>query len=185
MLGQEHAEAGGDRAVLMAAAAGRADAVRTLIDRAGPVVYGFVFARVGGDAEAAEDLLQETFAEAVASAATYRGDAALETWMCAIARRRVARYYEQERRRAIARAALVVVDDEVPEPAERASERDQVLRALGALPPLHRQVLVWKYLDELSVEEIATELARPRVQVQSLLQRARAGLRRQLEAADG
>jgi len=42
-------------------------------------------------------------------------------------------------------------------------------------------VLVLKYLDDLSVGEIATELGRSPVQVQSLLQRARDGLRRVLE----
>ena len=42
-----------------------------------------------------------------------------------------------------------------------------------------------KYLDDRSVEEIAIELGRTRVQVQSLLQRARAGLRHQLGEDDG
>jgi RNA polymerase sigma factor (sigma-70 family) len=63
--------------------------------------------------------------------------------------------------------------------------RDEVTRALGNLPPLHRQVLVLKYLDDRSVEEIAEELGRSRVQVQSMLQRARAGLRHELGEDDG
>jgi DNA-directed RNA polymerase specialized sigma24 family protein len=51
---------------------------------------------------------------------------------------------------------------------------------------LHRQVLVRKYLDDWSVADIAADLGRTAVQVQSLLQRARDGLRRELEdAADG
>ena len=49
----------------------------------------------------------------------------------------------------------------------------------------HRQVLVMKYLDELSVSQIADEMGRSPVQVQSLLQRARDGLRRALEGTDG
>jgi DNA-directed RNA polymerase specialized sigma24 family protein len=57
-----------------------------------------------------------------------------------------------------------------------------MIRALGKLPALHRHVLVLKYLDDRSVADIAAELKRPVVQVQSLLQRARTGLRRQLEA---
>jgi DNA-directed RNA polymerase specialized sigma24 family protein len=42
-----------------------------------------------------------------------------------------------------------------------------------------------KYLDDLSVQEIAEQLGRPVVQVQSLLQRGREGLRRQLGGSDG
>lgn len=166
--------------LLAGAAAGAPEAVRALLDRAGPVVYGFVYARVGGNEDVAADLVQETFIEAVRSGHTFRGEAALTTWLCAIARRRIARWYEAERREAVARSGLMAVGEE----PDRVEQRDEVIRALGRLSPLHRQVLVLKYLDGRSVEEIAAELGRSRVQVQSLLQRARDGLRRALEAPD-
>jgi RNA polymerase sigma-70 factor (ECF subfamily) len=164
---------------LLRAAAGEREAVRRLLDEAGPIVYGFVFARVGGNAGTAEDVVQETFVEAVRSASGFRGEAALTTWLCTIARRRLARHYEGERRQEVARSSLsLVAADALPVTVE---DRDTLVRALGALPALHRQVLVLKYLDDRSVGEIADELGRSRVQVQSLLQRARDGLRRQLE----
>jgi RNA polymerase sigma-70 factor (ECF subfamily) len=78
-------------------------------------------------------------------------------------------------------AAVPELPNDVDGDVER---RDEVTRALGALSPLHRQVLVLKYLDERSVEEIAAELGRSRVQVQSLLQRARVGLREELDGPD-
>lgn len=170
-------------ALLLAAAAGEPAAVRELLDTVGPVVYGFVYARVGGDEAAAEDVVQETFVEAIRSAPTYRGDAALASWCCAIARRRLARHYEAERRAAVARSGLRAVPEAAP--AERVEERDEVVRALGRLPSLHRQVLVLKYLDDVTVADIATQLGRTPVQVQSLLQRARASLRVVLEAGRG
>lgn len=170
----------GDVDLLLRAAAGDRDAVRQLLDEAGPVVYGFVFARLGGNATVAEDIVQETFLEAVRSAAGFRGEAALTTWLCTIARRRLARHYEGERRQEVARSSLTLVRDEAEAPS--IDDRDVLVRALGTLSALHRQVLVLKYLDDKSVGEIASELGRSRVQVQSLLQRARDGLRRQLEA---
>jgi len=175
----------GDVALLRAAAAGDPTAVRRLLDDVGPVVYGFVYARVGGDEAAAADLLQETLLEAVRGAEGYRGDAALTTWACTIARRRLARHYERERRQEAARRGLVLVQGIEPEDGDETASsvdrRDEVIRALRAMTPLHRQVLVLKYLDGFSVEEIATELDKGRVQVQSLLQRARDALRRTLE----
>ncbi len=165
--------------LLTKAAAGNAVAVRALLDGYGPAVYGFLYPRVGG-APVAEDLVQETFIEAVRSSSTFRGESSLKTWLCAIARRRLIRHYEAERRAAVLRAGLTAVpnhDDSRDDDVER---RDEVTRALGTLPPLHRQVLVLKYLDDRSVEEIAGELGRSRVQVQSLLQRARAALRQAL-----
>jgi RNA polymerase sigma-70 factor (ECF subfamily) len=170
---------------LAAAAAGDDDAVRWLLDEVAPVVHGFLYARLGGDAAAVDDLLQETVIEAVRGAGGFRGDAQLSTWMCAIARRRVARHFERERRDEVRRANLRVVPEAgLDESLERAEQRDEVVRALGRLPVLHRQVLVLKYLDEMGVEEIAGELGRTRVQVQSLLQRARDGLRRELGESD-
>ncbi|MDQ1488926.1 MAG: polymerase sigma-70 factor, subfamily [Actinomycetota bacterium] len=177
-------------ALLAGAAGGDPDAVRALIDSVGPVVYGFVFARVGGDEPTAQDLLQESLIEALRSAPTFRGDASLRTWVCAIARRRLARHYEAERRQAVAESGLALLGGiGLAGPSgtsgDELERRDEIVRALGRLPAVHRQVLVMKYLDDLSVSAIADELGRSPVQVQSLLQRARDGLRRALEGDPG
>lgn len=174
-----------DSESLQAAAAGDARAVRWLLDEVAPIVHGFVYARVGGDAAVAEDLLQETVIEAVRSAAGFRGDAQLSTWMCAIARRRLARHYEAERKAELGRSRLrLVAEATLDESLQQAEQREEVAQALGRLPALHRQVLVLKYLDGLSVEDVAAQVGRSRVQVQSLLQRAREGLRRELGDRD-
>jgi RNA polymerase sigma-70 factor (ECF subfamily) len=169
-----------DASLLAGAAQGNPEAVRAFLDHAAPAVYGFVFARVGGDEAVAEDLLQETVVEAIRSAHTFRGDSSLRTWMCAIARRRLARHYEAERRQAVVESGLALIGAD----AEQIERRDEVIRALGRLPALHRQALVLRYLDDLSVAEVARELGRTVVQAQSLLQRAREGLRRQLESGN-
>ena len=134
--------------MLVAAAAGDHDALRWLLDEVAPIVYGFVYARVGGDEGAAE-----------------------------------------ERRAEVARRSLRVVDDardsdEVAGTAELVERQDEVVRALGRLPALQRQVLVMKYLEDMPVQDIAAVVKRSRVQVQSLLQRGRDGLRRELGGQD-
>jgi RNA polymerase sigma-70 factor (ECF subfamily) len=171
--------------LLKKAAAGNPSAVRALLDGYGDALYGFLYARVGGHASVAEDLLQETVIEAVRSASTFRGESSLKTWLCAIARRRLSRHYEAERKAAVLRARLTLVPERGDDRSAEFERRDEITRALGALSPVHRQVLVMKYLDDRSVDEIAEELGRSRVQVQSLLQRARAGLREELGADDG
>jgi RNA polymerase sigma-70 factor (ECF subfamily) len=117
-----------ESALLSGAAGGDPDAVRALIDSVGPVVYGFVFARVGGDEPAAQDLLQETLIEALRSAPTFRGDASLRTWVCAIARRRLARHYEAERRQAVAESGLAILGGIGGLAGAPAGERDAVER---------------------------------------------------------
>jgi len=176
----------GEVDLLLASAAGDPTAVRRLLDEVAPVVYGFVFARVGGSEAAAEDLLQETLLEAVRSASGFRGESSLATWMCAIAKRRLARHYEAERKAEVARHGLqLVTEEDEDRDVERLDRQDEVARALGRLSPLHRQVLVLKYLDDMSVENIASQMGRTRTQIQSLLQRARQGLRGELDGDDG
>ena len=167
-----------DAARFAAAAQGQPEAVRWLLDDVSPVVYGYLYGRVGGNETVAEDLLQETLLEAMRAPGSFRGEAALSTWLCAIARRRLARHYESERKAEVLRSQLHVVPshDEMAE----LDQREDVIQALGRLSVVHRHVLVMKYVDGLSVEEIAEELSRGRTQVQSLLQRARDGLRREL-----
>ncbi|MCU1622299.1 MAG: sigma-70 family polymerase sigma factor [Frankiales bacterium] len=169
-----------DSALLRAAAQGQPDAVRWLLDEVAPIVHGFVWARVGGDRLVTEDLLQETLLEAVASAGSFRGDSAVSTWMCGIARHRIARHWERERRDEVLQSRLRAVSDDVEDREEALLRREEVAAALGRLPAMHRQVLVLKYLDGLAVQEIAGQIGRTRVQVQSLLQRARDGLRTEL-----
>jgi RNA polymerase sigma-70 factor (ECF subfamily) len=176
---------GNEGAQLRAAAEGRPEAVRWLLDEVAPIVHGYVWARVGGDRGATEDLLQETLLEAVASAAAFRGDSAVSTWMCGIARHKVARYWERERRDEIAQSRLRAVVSDEEDREDELLRREEVAAALGRLPALHRQVLVLKYLDGLAVAEIADQVGRTRVQVQSLLQRARDGLRRELGEESG
>jgi RNA polymerase sigma factor (sigma-70 family) len=182
------AEAEGSRpddvALLAGAAGGDPVAVRRLLDQVAPIVYGFLFARVGGDRASAEDLLQETLLEAVRSARGFRGESTLSTWLCSIAKRRLARYYEAERRTEAARHGLRLVgEDDGAEEFEEMDRRDEVVRALGRLSPVHRQVLVLKYLDNLSVADVAEPMGRSAVQIQSLLARARQALKHELGAS--
>ncbi|MCA1833573.1 MAG: RNA polymerase sigma factor [Actinobacteria bacterium] len=176
--------ASSDEGVLIRAAAGDPSAARELLDATGEIVYGFVYARVGGRRDTAEDIVQTTYLEAMRSAGTFRGESAVETWLCAIARRHVARHFESERRRLRLerKLRLVATESEIEDEAPTFAGGEATIGALGRLQPVYRQVLVLKYLDGLSVEEIAGELGRTRVQIQSLLQRARSGLRRELEA---
>jgi len=172
--------------LLNSAAKGDVAAASTILEETGPVVYGFIYARLGGHAQACEDVLQSTYLEAIRSAGSFRGDSSLSTWLCAIARRQIARHFESERRRQVTESHLrLASEEEESESSEEiVAERDEVIRALGSLPVLHRQALVLRYLDGMTVAEVAAELGRSEVQMQSLLQRARAALRRTLEAGD-
>ncbi|MHB8511848.1 MAG: RNA polymerase sigma factor [Actinomycetota bacterium] len=163
--------------LLRRVASGDEVAVKSLLDGYLPRVLGFVTLRLGGNASAAEDVVHETIIDAVKGAHTFRGDSALSTWLCTIARRKVATHFEKERRRDDAMQAMIANEIDAHNAIDT---RDQVIRGLGALPPIYRQVLVMKYLDDMSAQDIATALGKTVVQVNSALQRARAAFKSQV-----
>lgn len=176
----------GSRGELLAQAAeGDRRAARKLVDEVGPTVFGYVIGRVG-DRSVADDIVQEVFLEALKSRHTYRGESALTTWMCAIARSRIHRWYEGQRRRERIEAAArdgARMAAGPPDSGEAIEQRDAVVRALAQLPPSQRQAVFLKYLDGMSVAAIAEVMALGPIQVQSLLQRGRASLRELMKEA--
>ena len=145
-------------------------------------LYGFVFRLVRGDPQTAADVFQDTWLDAVSHIGQFdpkRGE--LRSWLFGIARRRVARHWRQRLARGDMAAAAcaeipvealdgAVVPDDVIEHLEQAAV---VQAALLALPPERRQVLVDKYVEELSVNQIAARTGKSPKAVESLLSRAR------------
>jgi RNA polymerase sigma-70 factor (ECF subfamily) len=139
----------------------------------------------------AEEAVQRTMIRALRGLEGFRGEAALSTWMMQICRNELADLGELARRDAGRTVSFDAderlrerVEGEVADPradpaaAPEVDERAQVLRALlDGLPGRYGEVLEWKYLDEMSVEQIAKRLRASFESTQSLLQRARVALR--------
>lgn len=139
----------------------------------------------------AEEAVQRTMIRAVRGLRSFRGDAALFTWLAQICRNELADLGELARRDA-GRALSFDADprlrarvecattDPLADPARvpEAAERTQLLRELlEGLPGRYGDVLEWKYLEDISVQQIARRLGASPESAQSLLQRARVALR--------
>lgn len=176
-----------ERRLALAVAAGDRKAVETLCEGYLPRLHGYVFQRSGLAYEAALEVAQETILAALRSAQFFRGESGLHTWLCAIARRKVADHYRRVYRRPLsldrlAAEGLALIDERpLPEElAEREETAAAVHAALWRLPADQRDAVFLKYLDDRSVAEIAAEMGRSEKAVESLLSRGRANLRRQL-----
>jgi RNA polymerase sigma-70 factor, ECF subfamily len=157
------------------------------VDRHLHELYGFVFHLVGGDRGLAEELNQETWLEAIDG--IDRCDAvrgSFRNWLFGIARNRVALHY---RRRDVTgntkslgsqfEAADELGDVSIlPEDVlERVEQRSVVRAAMLVLPADRRKILIWKYVEGLSVKAIAIRTERTAKAVESLLNRAREQMR--------
>ena len=136
----------------------------------------------GAPASLAEELVQETISQALASEADFRGDAKLFTWLCAIARHKAADHFRRDRRQREVvsldgglREKLALYSRE-PLPEEVIQHRETgglVRQCLCELDDNYALALQLKYVEGWSVKKIAEALGRSRTATQSLLSRAR------------
>jgi RNA polymerase sigma-70 factor (ECF subfamily) len=179
-----------DRALVRRLLAGEERAFDEFFGAYFPNLYRFALVRMNDDGNAAEEVVQATLCEAVRRIETYRGEAALFTWLCTFCRHEISAYYRRARR---AQPALSLPEDlpqvqaaleslaaaeEGPEQALRRSELARFVRtALDHLPPHYGDALEWKYIDGLSVTEIGDRLEIGTKAAESLLTRARIAFR--------
>lgn len=159
-----------DGTVVAAVKAGDTEAFRILVDRHKQRVYAMLMT-LTADADAAEDLAQETFVRAFSGLGHYRADACFGTWLIQIAIH-AARDHRRRAQRARRRSPLsfdelserqrseaeVAAGQRFPDPAAKMQAREETAmlhRALAQLPGPYREVLVLKHLEGWSYQEIA------------------------------
>jgi RNA polymerase sigma-70 factor (ECF subfamily) len=159
-----------------------------------PRLFRFAVLRVR-DQDAAEDIVQNSLIGAVRTLRSWRGEASLFTWLCTICRREIFAWEKRTSRRVIVsigdddpglRAALdsIGAAAEAPDAALAREDTGRLVQlVLDHLPPRYSRALEWKYLEELSVDEIAGRLQCTPKAAESLLTRARDAFRDAFAAA--
>ncbi len=142
---------------------------------------------LGGNRELAEDLFQETWIRVLLRGAQFNGRSRFDTWLFTIARNLV---IDQSRRRTMASLDEMgeagenerpfEIPDEDPTPFEQfqsSEDRAEVKEVLGSLERHSREVLVLRFFEELSLEEIARITRAPLSTVKSRLYRGLAAIK--------
>ena len=151
-------------------------------------VYG-VALRITGDRDAALDVTSSTFLKAYRAFDRYDQARPLRHWLLRIATNESISYVRKRgrelRRRVGVDQAITVADPTASPDAESVAreERERIRAAVTVLPELYRVVIVLRYFNELSVDEIARVTGRPSSTVGVQLLRGRALLRTALEGA--
>jgi RNA polymerase sigma-70 factor (ECF subfamily) len=155
------------------------DACAEFYDRAFDEVYRYLCRAVLGDRALAEDLAQETFASVVAAERAGHAQMQSMSWVIGVARHKLVDHYRrtasENRRLALVWTTGHHTDDDQLDDLDRESPQ-RVVELLRGLSSAHRLVLALRYVDELSVEEIANLLGRSVRATESLLVRARRAL---------
>jgi len=146
-----------------------------------PRVYSYLLSRCGNDPALAEELAQQTFIAAIDRRSRFDGRSDTVTWLCGIARHKLADHFRAAEREERRRMRLEVRDLRLSEYAVRGPDLDHraaIEAAIRSLPAAQRAVLVFVVLDDLPVAEAARLMGKSAAATQSLLHRARDGFRR-------
>ena len=180
-----------DEQLVERALAGDSDAFGEVVRRWERKIYALAYG-ITGSVEEARDAAQETFIAAFRNLQGFRGEARVSSWLHRIA---VNQCITRQRRARV--RAETAYDDEVESAGEsflatkwrdspaRLSESKEraeaVRRAVAALPPELREVVLMKEFEDLTFQEIADALRIPLSTVKSRLYTALKQLRMRLE----
>ena len=147
-----------------------------------------------GSQELAEDLFQEVWMRVLVRGGQFNGQSRFDTWLFTIARNLT---IDQQRKKTMAsldefiegksdddRPMSFEVADGEPTPFDRFSnleDRERIAGALLEMDTLYREVLVLRFHEELSLEEIAKVTRAPLSTVKSRLYRGMAAIKPKLE----
>lgn len=155
-------------------------AERELYDAHVDRVYRLAF-RMTGDDELAEEYTQQAFIRAFDRLSTFRGEAALSTWLHAITVSVVyngLRKVKRQRGRQVALGDAVGLSEPAPDP--QPDLRERLKEAIDGLPLGYRTVFVMHEIEGYTHEEIAAALGVQPGTSKAQLSRARARLREEL-----
>lgn len=145
----------------------------------GADLYRFAMWTCGDDA-LAKDLVQETYLRAWKALDKLQDIGAAKSWLITILRREYARTFERKVPKFTDVDAVVVPDDNEPEPDDRV-EIDLLRRSILTLAPKYREPLLLQVVMGYSCAEISRELGVSKSAVMTQLFRAREQLKAKLQ----
>ncbi len=161
-------------------------ALETVYNTVQPLLYRYVY-HLLGNLEATEDIVGETFHRLLHALDVGRGPRQyIQAWLYRVAHNLAIDYCRQrspESFYALDQDRLAS-PEEPEEEVQRRWTQEQIHRALQRLTPDQQVVVVLKFLEGLSNEQVAEILGKPTGAVKSLQHRALARMRRILEASD-
>lgn len=174
---------GDEQLAVSRARGGNAAAWETLFRRYQMPLYVYV-RELLQDNESAMDVVQETFMRAARYLQGLRDDARFGSWLFGIAHQQCVGRWRRKTAPSVPlddAGELAIHDPQPDELLVRKEQEADFLQALETLPAEHRSVLVLHFLEEFSLEDIASITSVPLGTVKSRLHYARKSLRDRIE----
>jgi RNA polymerase sigma-70 factor, ECF subfamily len=174
-----------ERSMVLAARRGDEEAFRGLYEAYRDPVWRLINGLIG-DPVQAQDVLQNIFLKAFRGLAGFRFQSGLFTWIYRIARNECLNHIRKREAALVPLRAIVGSLDEIDGRAAfdaQRARRDELREAVARLPFKMREVVVLKYMQDLSYHEMSRVLGCPPGTVASRLARALAELEMRLRTS--
>jgi RNA polymerase sigma-70 factor (ECF subfamily) len=170
-----------ERLLRRAVLGGDEGAWRTWYDEAFDALYAYILWRCGGRHDQADEVAQETWLTAVRRIRRFDPDrGSFAAWLRGLAAN-VLRHHLRRRSRQWKREEAAKSAETALSPQPQPDHADRIAATLDAVSERHEAVLRAKYLDGLSVAEIAARWNETPKAIESLLTRARQAFRELFE----
>jgi RNA polymerase sigma-70 factor (ECF subfamily) len=173
----------GEPQLIERATRGEASAFGSLYDHYLPKIYRFIYVKTSRREEA-EDLTHQVFLHAWQHIATYRDlGFPFSSWLYRIARNAVVDHYRTTRTTFAIEEVdpeTFAVEEDITRTVERNLQFEEVLAAVRTLKPEYQDVLLMRFVEDLSPREVAAALGKSEGATKLLQHRALAQLRKQL-----
>ena len=161
--------------LVLKAAAGDPEAFGALYDEYHPRIYRFVYLKVGSR-EDAEDLAHQVFLNAWEHVPNYRRRGLpFSSWLYRIARNAVIDHYRTRKDEVSVEESdpdAFVSSERVQMDAHLSLEIEKVQHAIAELAPMHQDVIIMRFVEELAIKEVAAALKKSEGAVKLLQHRA-------------
>lgn len=164
-----------EKQYIKGAKAGNKEAFSALYDHYLPKIYRFIFLKVSSQAEA-EDLTHEVFLSAWQNIHNYRYEGfPFSSWLYQIAKNATIDFYRTSKKHIQienVNEELVKIHATYPEKLDTTLELEKLKKIISLLKPDYQDVLIMRFVDDLSPEEIATVLNKSEGAVRLIQHRA-------------
>lgn len=172
-----------DQRIIRKIRAGSQEAFKELYQKYSDLLFAYVLSRIDNDREAAKDIWQETWLIAVEKISDFNSGCTVFTWLCAIANNKISDYFRlKEKHRKFDTEMKLTIDianDEIDVAGEGVQET--VIKVLADLSDEYRCLLMARYFENKSVDEISLEIGKSYKATESLLTRSRNAFRKKLK----
>ena len=163
-----------EKIVFLKLKSGDSDAFAFFYDKYVTNIYRFVLIKVSNK-QVAEDLTQDIFLKTWQHLVDKRNVKSFQAFIFRVARNRVIDHYRQSNKQELPLEyvpEIIDMSDNIEKDLDKAIDKDKLLQKIQQLKPTYQEVLLLRYLEDLSIDDIARVIQKDKNNVRVIIHRA-------------